>query len=289
VEEQTVSDRLVEEIHKALEKQQQPKAKDRSWISEETFGFLEKKSRALRNGNSELVKSLGKELRRSLRKDRRRRIEKTSKAVEERLNGGDITGAFDLLRNWYKKFTGKVMKPSKEEIEKTRTVYSDLFKSDEREDVLPFDVEYDGNEVNDSVPNEEEIRAALFRMRSRKSPGLTKISVDHMKEWWQKAHPEEGEPDEEAVQVWEKIVEVVQRCIGKGEIPKAFTFGVLVIIPKDDKGGVRGIGLLETLHKLVSQVINLRMSSTIEFCESVHGFRRKRGTFTAIGEAKMKM
>lgn len=36
-----------------------------------------------------------------------------------------------------------------------------------------------------------------------------------------------------------------------GEIPKAFNYRVLVIIPKDDKGGVRGIGLLETIHKLI--------------------------------------
>ena len=62
-----------------------------------------------------------------------------------------------------------------------------------------------------------------------------------------------------------------------------------MIIPKDDQGGVRGIGLLEVIHKLISQIINLRMMRAIDFCEEVHGFRRRRGTFTAIGETKLDM
>ena len=74
----------------------------------------------------------------------------------------------------------------------------------------------------------------------------------------------------------------------EGDIPEAFSLGVLVIIPKDDKGGTRGIGLLEIIHKLISQIINMRMSKAITFCESVHGFRKKRGTYTAIGEAKLR-
>jgi len=37
-------------------------------------------------------------------------------------------------------------------------------------------------------------------------------------------------------------VEIIQKCFREGEIPTAFSYGVLVIIPKDDYGGVRGIG-----------------------------------------------
>ena len=52
---------------------------------------------------------------------------------------------------------------------------------------------------------------------------------------------------------------------------------------------MRGIGLLETIHKLISQIINIHMSSAIKFHEDVHGFRRRRGTYTAIGETKLRM
>ena len=70
---------------------------------------------------------------------------------------------------------------------------------------------------------------------------------------------------------WKKVVELVQLCL-MGEIPKAHNLGVLVIIPKDDVGGVRGIGLLEVTHKLVSCVINMRIQEAVSFCEEVHGF-----------------
>ena len=54
-------------------------------------------------------------------------------------------------------------------------------------------------------------------------------------------------------------------------------------------GGVRGIGLLECIHKLISQIINLHLSKAISFCDEVHGFRKKQGTFTAVGETKLRM
>ena len=57
----------------------------------------------------------------------------------------------------------------------------------------------------------------------------------------------------------------------------------------NNKGDVRGIGLLDVIHKLISSIINIRLTNTITFCDSVHGFRKQRGCFTAIGEAKLKM
>ena len=86
-----------------------------------------------------------------------------------------------------------------------------------------------------------------------------------------------------------KIVEIVRRSFELGDMPRAFFNGTLVIMPKDDVGGKRGLGLLETLHKLNSQITNLRMANAIIFSQDVHGFRRQRGTFTAIGEAKLRM
>ena len=126
-------------------------------------------------------------------------------------------------------------------------------------------------------------------MRSRKAPGLSKVTVDHIKTWYKAAYPEKGDGDENALHLWEIVADIVQQCFATGDVPRSFYFGVLVIIPKDDVGGVRGIGLLEVIHKVVSQIINLRMATAITFLEDVHGFRRKRGTYTAIGEAKVRM
>ena len=39
----------------------------------------------------------------------------------------------------------------------------------------------------------------------------------------------------------------------------------------------------------MSSIINMRMTKSIKFCEEIHGFRRGRGCYTAIGEAKLKI
>ena len=64
---------------------------------------------------------------------------------------------------------------------------------------------------------------------------------------------------------------------------------ILVIIPKNNIVGVRGIGLLEWIHKLISQIINLHLSKVISFCKEVCGFCKKQGTFTAVGETKLQI
>jgi len=60
----------------------------------------------------------------------------------------------------------------------------------------------------------------------------------------------------------------------------------IVLLPKPD-GGVRGIGLVEALWKLVALIINARLKHSITFHDSLHGFRARRGTGTAIFEAKL--
>ena len=52
---------------------------------------------------------------------------------------------------------------------------------------------------------------------------------------------------------------------------------------------MRGIGLLESIHKIISKIIDLRMAKAVKYSESIHGFRNKRGTYTAIGETKLRM
>jgi hypothetical protein len=74
-----------------------------------------------------------------------------------------------------------------------------------------------------------------------------------------------------------------------GDIPQELTsWSILVLIPKAS-GGMRGIGLLEVMWKVCSSIINSRLQESIQFHEALHGFRRGRGTGTAILEAKLLM
>ena len=63
------------------------------------------------------------------------------------------------------------------------------------DECLPFEFEYDGDVVNDDIPDNNEIRHAVFQMRSRKAPGLTRVSVDIIKVWYKLGFPKKGEPD----------------------------------------------------------------------------------------------
>ena len=131
--------------------------------------------------------------------------------------------------------------------------YSNLFAKD-KVDRETLEIEYDGKDVDDLIPEEVDTKEALFKLRNRKAPGLTGITVEHMKSWYRLSHPEDEEMEinKGAERNWNIIVRIIQTCFKEGNFPDAFQYGVLVLIPKDDVGGVRGIGLLETLHKLAS-------------------------------------
>ena len=58
------------------------------------------------------------------------------------------------------------------------------------------------------------------------------------------------------------------------------------MIPKDDKGGYRGIGLMEPIWKIMEGIMNRRLQA-IKLHDSLHGSVKDRGTGTATIEAKL--
>jgi hypothetical protein len=104
--------------------------------------------------------------------------------------------------------------------------------------------------------------------------------VDEIKQWRveQTTNPEP----------WDKFCELIRHCFDTGELSQSACFSTLVLIPKSD-GGVRGIGLLESVWKVMSMIIKERMSRTIQFDDMLHGFRPGRGTGTAILEARLHL
>ena len=59
------------------------------------------------------------------------------------------------------------------------------------------------------------------------------------------------------------------------------------MIPKGGGTDFRGIGLVEVLRKAISGIINQRISSSIQFHYSLHGFHAGRGTGTTTLEEKL--
>jgi hypothetical protein len=87
---------------------------------------------------------------------------------------------------------------------------------------------------------------------------------------------------------WNQICNTIRQLFETGDIPQEMMWAILVLIPKTS-GGTRGIGLLETMWKVCSSIINRCLQDSIPFHEALHGFRPGRGTGTASLNAKLRM
>jgi hypothetical protein len=144
----------------------------------------------------------------------------------------------------------------------------------------PIPIHYHGDALNDTTPDEDEIRKAVRRLKAGKAPGPSGLRIDEIKQWMAE-RTTKPEP-------WNKFVDLITNCFNTGEVPQSACFSTLVLILKSD-GGVRGIGLLESVWKVISMIIKERMSHTIQFDDMLHGFCPGRGMGTAILEARLHL
>jgi len=125
----------------------------------------------------------------------------------------DVIGVCDILRHWYRKHTGRIPKPLIISLEGTKAVYDDLFNEVELDsEIMPYKFEYDGPEIYDNAPKEEEIVFALYKIRNRKASGMIEITVEDLMRWEIGENPrkEEIESDQRYVGAWQKVVNIIQ-------------------------------------------------------------------------------
>ena len=219
----------------------------------------------------------GRIIRRLLRRDRCNRAEHVSQEINSLLLSGDIRHAFHLLRAWYRDHSGFVPTPTRLNLDSTRTEFLALYKAVQSPgDSLPINVV--PSTINDCPPDEEEIFIALKKMNRGKMPGPSQVCVEDLRHW-----------HDDLPEVWAKLVKLVQMALAGIDVPAAFAYGILVLIPKSEPGKFRGIALLEVIYKLCATVIHLRLRDAIDSHPGIHGFRVGRGTGTAILEAKLLM
>jgi hypothetical protein len=123
-------------------------------------------------------------------------------------------------------------------------------------------------DVNYMTPTDKEIGAAVGRLHRRKSPGT---SVEDLKEWWDTAWRDKDHDTKE----WDKFVELVQQIFETGNLQLELNWLVLVAIPKGS-GGFREIGLLETIWKFISSIVDSKLNHKIILDPVLHGFRPLR-------------
>ena len=109
------------------------------------------------------------------------------------------------------------------------------------------------------------------------------MKAEHLKSWLWKAAREKN-PDTE---VWGKVVGVTQVAFQEGYIPEALMWKTLVLIPKGG-GEYIGIGLVDTIWKFCTSIVNSRTQSSIVLHDVLHSFQHERGSVTEIMEAKIE-
>ena len=213
-------------------------------------------------------------------------------AIEEDLDDNDPKSAFGKLKRWYRRTTGRPLKPTREDSEELTREREELYtKVDNLQQMFRL-VQVDAS-VDDSIPDNEEICKALQRMKNGKAPGPSGIRADQLKVWMKRWRKEKKKRMEErdlgAMIPWETVVELIQEAYCSGKMPSRMMQAICVLIPKNDKGEYRGIGLLDAMWKLTTAVANKRMAIGIKLHDAHHGFRAGRGTGTAILETKLRM
>jgi len=278
------ADFLMEELASLIEKPITADPKYSSWISAESWKLVDSKAEARRCGNGREADRIGRQLRKNLRADRKRRIDKTATEIEFLLKDKQVQAAYGKLRGWYRDKPGHVPKPTIQDEEKTRLEYQDLYAMKEPPGE-PLPIHITPSTIDDSSPSEKEICMALKKMKRNKSPGASGIRAEHLLDWMNGAN--NGEPTK--IEAWNKVLELVELVFTGKPLPKSFGTGILVLIPKGVPDQYRGIALLEVIYKLVSAIINRRLTEAIAFHDAVHGFCTGRGTGTATIELKLRM
>ena len=273
-----------------------------SWISERTWGFIDKKAGLRRNSKIEkkTLKRINRRIRCCLKTDRRRRTEQVGEEMEMKLERNDIRGAWSKFKYWYRN-CGKAYAPTHEDLEKITDEYEDLYKKRPHDnDNIPIHVEK--FDISDEIPTIDEIIISVRTLKNRKSPGPSKIQAEDIKFWMNDFNNiidnlSEENCIESAIlndetqskiddHPWSHLTSIIQEIFKTGNIPQKMTWEILVLIPKDSVK-YRGIGLLYAVWKLCSSIINKRLINRIQYHEALHGFRKSRGTGTAILEAKL--
>ena len=135
--------------------------------------------------------------------------------------------------------------------------------------------------IRDDAPSEDEVIDAVHKLSTNKAAGATGLKADDLKDWLRKAHPIDPElkPDPDAIELWEKVLEIVRLAFVEGVMPKTFAEGIFILIPKSDAGEYRGIALLEILYKVISSIVNSRLlDKKVKFNDSLHSNCPSRGT-----------
>jgi hypothetical protein len=220
---------------------------------------------------------LDRKIKKSIFEDRKKRIKEAGMAIEAALtkDGFNQKAAYNIAKQWYRHMGDRPPKPSRQDLTTTANAFKTLYQLKEPEgDPIPTHIH--PTPVDDDIPTEEEIAEAIDRLKCNKATGPSRMRAEHFHQWYNMAYPpttrKEGDkPAESQPGNWMALVHLTQRIFATGQLPTEINWSFLTLIPKPH-GGSRGIGLLETLWKLVEAIIDTRIKRTVQIHDALHGF-----------------
>ena len=256
-----------------------------AWISDASWRLVDQKNALCRLPgplNYTEYRRLTRRLKASFQEDRKQRTATAGALAEAELNQDPprIKEAWNIIRRWFITVEDRPLPPSREDLQKVTNDRIKLYTKSLPPDRIPILVaQFD---IDDVVPEPDEIADAIRGLRNGKAPGPSKVRAEHLKEWVREAY-RDVDPYQEN---WDRVVDLIQTCFRERQVPTQMSWSTVVLLPKGN-GDYRGIGLLEISWKVIESIINRRIASKVIFHNALHGFQDRRGTVTACIEAKL--
>ena len=281
------SDLLIDELKEFIEPDPQDRRTHKAWVSSDTWNLVDQLATARREQRPpDVWKRLQREVKAAFKADRLRRAQEAGATIESLHAQGEFKMAWAEFKGWYKTASDSPPKPSRVELDRITREYSSLYSKSNSlpEETVPVLVA--PWTVLDDTPDDDEIAAAVCQLRSPRAPGPSKLTSSHLKEWMRAAEVA-ADKHKPIPEEWIALCKTVKHIWATGDIPDEMAWGTLILLPKAVEGQFRGIGLLEIVWKLISRIIDTRIKEAVQFHDCLHGFRARRGTGTAIIEAKL--
>ena len=172
-------------------------------------------------------------------------------------------------------------------MDKVRGEFHNIYQREEPHTPgLPLETHVEPAKVNEVIPLEAEVEAAVIRLLPHREGRHTHLCAEHFKQWRREAYPVEQSNNTPRMECWLYLVDIVHHMWRTGDIPQELGWTVLELIPKGTTG-TQGIILIKTLWKVVEALIYTCIRARLQLHAILHGFRAERGTGTAIMELNL--
>ena len=124
------------------------------------------------------------------------------------------------MKRWYQQASARAPNLSQTDMEKVREDFQNLYHMEyPHKPGLPLATHVGPAKVNDEVPSEAEVEAAVRRLRQHREGGHTHFHAEHFKQWRRETYPGEQSKTPPRRDCCLCLVDIVLHMWRMGEIP----------------------------------------------------------------------